>query len=76
MSSTQGTVAIVDDEQNLRENVGLALRREGYRTETFSDGQAAWQAFQGRLVRGENIARLFSSYAAAMSHSVLSPSRR
>jgi len=44
-----GTVAIVEDEQNIRENVGYALRREGYHAETFADGLAAWEAFESSL---------------------------
>ncbi|MEM8932740.1 MAG: response regulator transcription factor [Acidobacteriota bacterium] len=42
----KGTVALVDDEENIRETVSFALRREGYRVEVFADGQAAWEAFQ------------------------------
>jgi two-component system, OmpR family, response regulator ChvI len=45
----QGLVAVVDDEQSIRETVGFALEREGYRVETFSDGAAAWDVFQARL---------------------------
>lgn len=45
----KGNVAIVDDEQNLRENVGVALRREGFSTETYSDGHSAWVAFEASL---------------------------
>lgn len=44
-----GTVAVVDDEENIRETVGFALRREGYRVETYPDGRAAWGAFQKEL---------------------------
>jgi two-component system response regulator ChvI len=44
-----GTVAIVEDEQNIRENVGFALKREGYRIESYPDGQAAWEAFEESL---------------------------
>ena len=44
-----GRVAIVDDEANIRETVGFALRREGYQIELFADGQAAWEAFERRL---------------------------
>jgi len=44
-----GTVAIVEDEQNIRDNVGFALKREGYQIETFADGVAAWEAFEGDL---------------------------
>src|SRR5262245_9576665 len=43
-----GRVAIVDDEASIRETVGFALRREGYQVESFSDGQAAWEAFERR----------------------------
>src|SRR5215470_4339347 len=45
----QGLVAVVDDEQSIRETVGFALEREGYRVEAFADGAAAWTAFQARL---------------------------
>jgi two-component system response regulator ChvI len=44
-----GRVAIVDDEANIRETVGFALRREGYQVELFADGQAAWEAFERAL---------------------------
>ena len=42
-------IAIVEDEQNIRENLAFALDREGYRVETFGDGLDAWQAFQNEL---------------------------
>jgi two-component system response regulator ChvI len=42
----QGTIALVDDEENIRETVAFALRRDGYRVELFRDGQEAWEAFQ------------------------------
>jgi two-component system, OmpR family, response regulator ChvI len=44
-----GLVALVDDEASLRETVGLALRREGYRVETHADGRAAWDSFRQAL---------------------------
>jgi two-component system response regulator ChvI len=44
-----GTVAIVEDEQNIRENVGFALKREGYNVESYADGLAAWEAFEAKL---------------------------
>lgn len=44
-----GTIAIVEDEQNIRDNVSFALKREGYRVETYPDGLAAWQAFERAL---------------------------
>jgi two-component system response regulator ChvI len=36
-------IALVDDEASLRETVGFALRREGYRVSAYADGLAAWQ---------------------------------
>jgi DNA-binding response OmpR family regulator len=44
-----GTIAIVEDEQNIRDNVGFALKREGYTIESYPDGLAAWQAFEHHL---------------------------
>src|SRR5688572_29883220 len=44
-----GRIALVDDEENLRETVGFALRREGYRVELYPDGLAAWQSFEKTL---------------------------
>ena len=43
-----GLIALVDDEESIRETVGFALRREGYRVESFADGLAAWQTFRRR----------------------------
>ena len=45
----KGVIALVDDEENIRETVGFALRREGYRVDTYPDGQAAWEALEQRL---------------------------
>jgi len=44
-----GNVAIVEDEQNIRENVSFALKREGYQVESYADGLAAWEAFETSL---------------------------
>ncbi|MGH9460036.1 MAG: response regulator transcription factor [Vicinamibacteria bacterium] len=44
-----GLVAVVDDEDNLRETVAFALRREGYRVELHSDGLDAWKRFETKL---------------------------
>lgn len=44
-----GTVAIVEDEQNIRENVSFALKREGYQVESYADGLVAWEAFEASL---------------------------
>jgi two-component system response regulator ChvI len=43
------TVAVVDDEDNLRETLAFALRREGYPVELYAHGLEAWSAFQRRL---------------------------
>jgi two-component system, OmpR family, response regulator ChvI len=48
-ASAGAWVALVDDEQGLRETVGFALRRAGYRVEVFEDGLAAWQALSRGL---------------------------
>jgi two-component system, OmpR family, response regulator ChvI len=42
-------IALVDDEESLRETVGFALRREGYRVLPFTDGLAAWRSFEEAL---------------------------
>ena len=43
------TVAIVDDEANIRETVAFALKREGYDVAMFPDGAEAWTAFDETL---------------------------
>jgi len=45
----KGTIALVDDEENIRETVSFALRREGYRVDVYSDGQGAWEALEQQL---------------------------
>ena len=42
-------IAVVEDEQNIRDNVAFALKREGYRVDTYGDGLSAWEAFQQEL---------------------------
>ena len=49
MKPANQTVAVVDDEDNLRETLAFALRREGYPVELFAHGGEAWAAFQRRL---------------------------
>jgi len=44
-----GRVAIVEDEQNIRDNISFALKREDYEVETHPDGMIAWEAFQESL---------------------------
>jgi len=46
MRPTNSVVAVVDDEENIRETVGFALRREGYPVELYATGLEAWRAFQ------------------------------
>ena len=38
-------VAVVEDEETIREAVSVALRKEGHRAETYGDGQDAWSVF-------------------------------
>ena len=49
MSSTGRLVAVVEDEETIREAVASALRREGHRVETYADGADAWTAFASGL---------------------------
>jgi two-component system response regulator ChvI len=42
-------VAVVEDEETIREAVSVALRKEGHRAETYGDGQDAWTAFAAGL---------------------------
>ena len=42
-------VAVVDDEKNIRETVAFALKREGYRVNSYGDGAEAWNAFRQQL---------------------------
>jgi two-component system response regulator ChvI len=48
-SAQPETVAIVEDETTIRETVGFALKREGYRVRSFGDGREAWESFQQEL---------------------------
>ena len=43
------SIAVVDDEANIRETVAFALRREGYEVLVYPDGAEAWEAFRERL---------------------------
>jgi len=43
------SIAVVDDEANIRETVAFALRREGYEVLVYADGAEAWDAFRERL---------------------------
>ena len=46
---TSQTIAVVDDEETIRETVAFALRRDGYDVITFADGAAAWDVVKDRL---------------------------
>lgn len=43
------SIAIVDDEETIRESVAFALRREGYEVALYPDGGEAWGAFRDKL---------------------------
>ena len=45
----KGTIALVDDEENIRETVGYALRKEGYQVDTYTDGANAWQVLEEQV---------------------------
>jgi len=47
--SAPRTVAVVEDEAAIRENYADALRRRGYRVQTFADRDAAMASFAARL---------------------------
>ena len=49
MARPNTTVAIVEDEDTIRETVAFALKREGFQVELYPDGLQAWEAFQKRL---------------------------
>ena len=49
MAEAHGHLALVDDEEHIRETVGYALRKEGYRVDSYADGAAAWAAFEQQL---------------------------
>jgi two-component system response regulator ChvI len=42
-------IAVVEDEETIREGICVALRREGYAPHAFADGADAWEAFAGDL---------------------------
>ena len=44
-----GRIALVDDEENIRETVAYALRREGYHVDLYPDGHEAWERLQDGL---------------------------
>ena len=49
MASAGRLIAVVEDEETIREATCFALAREGYRFETYDDGATAWEAFSRAL---------------------------
>jgi two-component system response regulator ChvI len=49
LSQDQRRVAVVEDEETIREGICVSLRREQYQAEGFADGQSAWEALQQSL---------------------------
>lgn len=45
-----GTVAIVEDDDTVRESVAFSLRREGFEVLEFADGLAAWESLEADAV--------------------------
>jgi two-component system, OmpR family, response regulator ChvI len=46
---SSGRVAVVEDEETIREGICVSLRREGYDATGFEDGRTAWENFERRL---------------------------
>lgn len=44
--SDKPLIALVDDEPSIRETVGYALKRAGYRVSLYADGAEAWGSFE------------------------------
>lgn len=49
MTSAGKVVAVVEDEETIREAIRFALKQDGHRSEGYDDGQAAWDAFARAL---------------------------
>jgi two-component system response regulator ChvI len=49
MTAAGKLIAVVEDEETIREAMCFALAREGYRYEVYGDGAAAWDAFSRAL---------------------------
>jgi two-component system, OmpR family, response regulator ChvI len=47
-SDPQRRVAVIEDEETIREGICFALRRDGYLAEPYGDGLAAWEALHQR----------------------------
>ena len=75
MERFAGRVAVVDDEENIRETVGYALKREGYRVDLYPDGLAAWEKFGRELPDVVRSRRNLSSRNSCRVSSSTAPSR-
>ena len=49
MSGPPRRIAVVEDEETIREGICLALRRDGHAPAPFDDGLTAWEAFEREL---------------------------
>ena len=49
MAAVKRRVAVVEDEETIREGICLALRREGHESEGFDDGVSAWETMSASL---------------------------
>src|SRR4051812_46338675 len=49
MPGSARTVAIVEDEDGIRESVVFALERDGHTAAAYADGRRAWSAFDAAL---------------------------
>ena len=49
MSGPTRRIAVVEDEETIREGICLALRRDGHAPAPFDDGLTAWEAFEKDL---------------------------
>jgi two-component system response regulator ChvI len=49
MAAGRRTIAVVEDEETIREGICHALRRDGHAAESYADGQTAWDALQRAL---------------------------
>ncbi|MEM7052769.1 MAG: response regulator transcription factor [Acidobacteriota bacterium] len=50
--TANGSIVLVDDEEDIRDTVGFALRREGYQVDVYPDGATAWETLEGAFENG------------------------
>jgi two-component system, OmpR family, response regulator ChvI len=49
MPTSVARIAVVEDEETIREAIGAALRKAGHRPDSYADGADAWNAFSRML---------------------------